>query len=117
MDEQAVMVSPKWFPAAHLDHYVASPLDMKLFATGPLFDIHKYRWINEARGSLKKGTDAYYLTSDFNYSFPENYKNDFSTIMSPDTILIERAGKVANRFYLYRLKDYHWSDDLKSSHQ
>ena len=55
------IISFRWFPAANLDYYVASPLGIKLTTMGKLSDIHEFYWINKVRGELKKDESAYFL--------------------------------------------------------
>ncbi len=47
------LMSYKWFPTANLDYYAAHPNGINAFAVGPLSDIHKYYWINEATGRFQ----------------------------------------------------------------
>lgn len=106
MGPNTVIMSHKWFPAAHLDYYIARPLDMKLYAIGPLNDIHKYAWINAKRGDLEKGTDAYFITTSRYYRDPGNlYANLFEDILPPDTINIYRGRKLARRAFFFRMKN------------
>ncbi len=66
MKPGATIISDYWFPAAHLDYYVAQPHKINLLAIGPLQDIHNYAWLNAYRQQLKKGDDAYFI-------YPSNY--------------------------------------------
>lgn len=108
MSDSAVIVSRKWFPAAHLDYYVASPLNMKLLAICPVNEIHKYAWINKIRGGLPVGTDAYYLTTSIHYREPNDfYRHFFRTIEPAATLPIYRSGKLVKNVFVFRLKDYY----------
>ncbi len=103
----AIIISNKWFPAAHLDYYVAYPLNMKLYTFGPLFDIHNFDWLNKQNGKIKKGTDAYYISPSNYSSTPDSiYKKLFSIVEAP-IIIHQYRNKVAVRnFYVYRIKNY-----------
>ncbi|MFA8300089.1 MAG: ArnT family glycosyltransferase [Hyphomicrobiales bacterium] len=102
----APIIGNKWFPLAHIDYYVARPLDMKVLALGHLVDIHKYAWITEERGGLHKGMDAWYITNSRNYTNPRSiYKSYFNSINIVDTIQIERSGKIEARAFVYLMKD------------
>ena len=98
------LVSSKWFPAAHLDHYVATPLEKKLLVLNTLDEIHKYAWINIERGGVNPGSDAYYITTDLYFKDPNDlYKADFQTIEQPDTIIIYRRNLPVKEVYIYRM--------------
>ncbi|HEY2726085.1 MAG TPA: hypothetical protein VGI61_02850, partial [Parafilimonas sp.] len=106
MQPGAVIISNKWFPAAHLDYYVAYPLHMKLYAFGPMFDIHNFAWLNKQNGTIKKGTDAYYISPSNYNSIPDSmYKKYFSAVEAP-VIIHQYRNKIAVRnFYIYRMKN------------
>ncbi|MCX6235495.1 MAG: glycosyltransferase family 39 protein [Bacteroidetes bacterium] len=106
MKKDAVIISPKWFPAAHLDYYLAYPNHINLFAVNTLEEIHKYAWINKARGGLQTGTDAYYITPDNYFRNPADlYKGMFEIIEEPDTITIYRGKIKLKEVYVYRMKN------------
>ncbi len=108
MDSNAVMISNKWFPAAHLDYYVANPMGMKLLCIGSLIDIHKYHWINNERGGFELGQDAYHLTTSTQYFEPNSkhhYKKYFRSIEAADTIKIHRKGKHVKNVFVFRMID------------
>jgi len=54
MKENALIISDYWFPAAHLDYYIAQPLHIQLMAVGKLTDIHHYAWLNKERPDCLK---------------------------------------------------------------
>ena len=106
MAVNAPFFSYRWFPAANLDYYVAHPLRRNLYAFGSLEKIHKYFWINYQRGLPVNGTDGYYITSSRDMHQPyELYGSCFDSIAPPDSIPIERGGKIAYYFFLYRMYD------------
>jgi hypothetical protein len=106
MNADAVIISAKWFPAAHLDYYVAYPNKIRLFAVNSLEEIHKYAWINKIRGGIKTGMDAYFITPDRYSRNPASlYKDMFETIEPPDTIPLYRGEKRIEEFYIYRMKN------------
>ena len=107
MKPNAIIISTKWFSAAHLDYYVARPLNMQLYAFGPLFDIHNFAWLNKQNGTIKKGADAYYISPSNYSSTPDSsYKKLFSVVEMP-VIIHQYRNKVAVRnFYVYRMKGY-----------
>ena len=107
MKPGAVLISDKWFPAAHLDYYVAHSLNMKLYAFGSLFEIHHFAWLDQVNGAIKPGTDAYYIAPSNYYSNPlQNFSHNFKTIETPIIIPEFRDGKEVRCFYVYRMKNY-----------
>jgi 4-amino-4-deoxy-L-arabinose transferase-like glycosyltransferase len=106
MQPDAVIISNKWFPAAHLDYYVAHPLNIKLYAFGPLFDIHNFAWLNKQNGSIKKGTDAYYISPSNYNSMPGSMYYKLFSLIEPPVIIHQFRNNVAVRnFYVYRMKN------------
>lgn len=96
-----------WFPAAHLDYYVARPAGMHVKAIGPLNDIHHFAWLNAKLPELKEGEDAYYIAiSNFNDPVPEAVVHSFRSVSEPVTISGFRNGGLARYFYVYRLSGF-----------
>ena len=112
-DKQTATVAPRfifsnyWFPAAHLDFYVARPLGLHLKAVGDINAIHHFAWLNEKLPELNAGEDAYYISiSNFYEPVPEAITKQFSEVSAPVSIPQKRNGKIARYFYVYRLKGY-----------
>ncbi|MCK4679399.1 MAG: glycosyltransferase family 39 protein [Bacteroidales bacterium] len=104
MKDNTVIIANKWFPAAHIDYYIATPLGIDLFAYNSISEIHKYAWINKNRGGAPIGCDAYFITTSLHFKDPnELYQNNFETIATPDTITIYRATRPAKEVYIYRM--------------
>ena len=110
-DEKQGLITPgspvityRWFPAAHLDFYVAEPAEKQLYCIGTLERIHKYHWINKIRGPLAAGSDAWYIAlSNENEDVQTKYGGMFSMIVPADTLELTRGGKVVKKAFLYRL--------------
>jgi len=105
VDDDIILLSHKWFPAAHLDYYVARPLGMKLLTIGSLDQIHKYAWINEERGGFKLGMDAYFITTSHYYKNPDYLTEYFSEIQWHQKFPILRSGKIVEYVSVYLLRD------------
>ncbi|MGN6420869.1 MAG: ArnT family glycosyltransferase [Pseudobacter sp.] len=96
-----------WFPAAHLDFYVARPLGMHVKAVGNVNDIHHFAWLNAKLPQLKEGEDAYYITiSNFNDPVPDEIIRSFKSVSEPVTLSGFRSGSLDRYFYVYRLNGY-----------
>jgi hypothetical protein len=104
MPATAPILSFRWFPAANLDYYVATPAGRKVYAIGTIERIHKYYWINCRRGDLLKGSDAYYIGLSDQFSNPDQlYGHLFDSIAPPDTIHIFRGTEKIREAYIYRM--------------
>ncbi len=105
MNGNAPIITFRWFPAGHLDYYVAKNYGKYVIASGEINDIRNYYFINKMRNGLKKGEDAYFIVSDRDYRDPEQlYGNYFSEILKPDTVRIQRGSKNVIGYYIFRLK-------------
>ncbi len=107
------MVSHKWFPAAHLDYYVARPLRIDLIGVGDLTDLHQYYWLNKSRRNLLKGDSALcVIPSNYGVNMEETYLQHFGSVDLLHTFSVARGGEVARYFLVYRLNDYQESDQV-----
>lgn len=107
MSKGAGIISYKWFPAAHIDFYVAQPLKKNVFLIGEMNDIHKYAWINKYRGGLIKGADYYHIAVTNVFKNPNELFGDYFEKIEPvDTIEVKRRGKTMRYAFFYRLRNY-----------
>jgi len=96
------LVSSKWFPAAHIDYYIASPLGIQLLTVGGIENIHKYWWINRYR-SLSPTDRIFYITTSQHFSDPSEFADHFVKATPKDTIPITRRGEVVKNLFVYEL--------------
>jgi hypothetical protein len=107
MKKDAVFISNKWFPASHIDYYIAMPLKKDVIAIGDTSDIHQYAWINKERKKLVAGDDAYCIVpSEYYIDVHAEYQQLFTSVLTPDTIWQKRSGETCRLLYVYRLKNY-----------
>ena len=105
MKESDGMIGLQWFPMANFDYYVANPLGINMYGLNSIDKIHKYQWINEYRGGLKKGCDYWFLNESSDYYAPERYlENKFDEIVPCDTIVVDRCGTPAKYIFVYMCK-------------
>jgi hypothetical protein len=105
MATTATILSHRWFPAAHLDYYVAHPRGYNLLAIGDLERIHKYAWIDRERRGLHLDSDAYFITSSRDFQDPEPlFGKYFKFIEQPEVIKIFKGSKNVENFFVYRLR-------------
>lgn len=101
------IINNKWFPAAHIDNYIAQPLHLNFIAIGKLEDIHTYHWLNQFRKPIQKGNDAYYITLSNNFTDPnEIYKDHFEKINPPVIIKQYRGGKPVRNMLVYLMEGF-----------
>jgi hypothetical protein len=103
--KNAPIISWRWFPAANIDFYIARPKGMKVLALGKFEDIHKYAWLNKARGGFQTGMDGWFICTSRDFKDPvELYGACFDTIKIVDTLSIFRSGKHVMNAFVYRMK-------------
>jgi hypothetical protein len=101
-DKKVKLIENKWFPAAHLDFYIAHPLNIDLIVPGNIEAIHKYYWINKTR-HLTKEDRVYFITSSQHYFPPEGFLNYFTGIIPKDTIQIGRNGVIVKNLFIFEM--------------
>jgi len=101
------LISNKWFPASHIDFYIAKPLHLKLFLLGKLNEIHQYYFLNKERGNISIGNDAYcIIPSNYQFDAKAEFSKIFKQIDSVTVIPQYRSGVICREFLLLRCKDY-----------
>lgn len=105
MNADAPIISNKWFPAAHIDYYVARPYDYFLITIGDIQSLHKYAWINRDRPAIRPGSDAYFITGSRDFKSPEFLLEYFEKIENPEIIRIFKGDKHVENFFVYRLRN------------
>jgi hypothetical protein len=96
------LLSDKWYPGAHIDYYISSPLNLNLIVAGSIERIHKYFWINQKRENSLPGR-IFYITDSRNYTSPEEFTGYFNDIVPKDTLQITRGKKVVKLLYIYEM--------------
>ena len=101
------IINNKWFPAAHIDHYIAEPLKLDFVAVGKLEDIHTYAWLNQHRKQLNAGDDAYFITFSNSFLNPDElYSKKFVKINKPVIVTQYRNNLPARKMLVYLLESY-----------
>lgn len=110
--KQLKIVCNKWFPAAHIEYYVAGPANTAVVGVGSINDLHHFAWLNQARTDLKKGDDALTIVpSNYSINAIEDYKRFFSSVTRLQKFSSKRNGKVCRYFEVYLLKNYQLNDE------
>lgn len=96
------LVADKWFPAAHLDYYVAKPLGIPFVVLGDTADIHHYAWLNRYRKPMVKGDTGYFISPSNSPRKAENMQPFFEKVELVDSVFQMRAGHTVRRFDVYK---------------
>ncbi|GAC1378846.1 MAG: hypothetical protein NVSMB45_00300 [Ginsengibacter sp.] len=95
-----------WFPAAHLDYYVAPLINSYVVGDGELYDIHHYAWLNNYRGSIQKGEDVLCIVpSNYPEDVQGNFLKKFQSIQKVSTFSQYRSGQICRYFSIYVLRN------------
>ena len=108
MQANAPIIVNKWFPASHIDFYLAAHTQQETYAIGPLFDLHQYYFYNLRKQKPALGSDAYYLTTSNTFK-PEDLevnKIAFGKVEAPSFIPIYRNGKICKYLLVFRLRGF-----------
>ena len=105
-DSTAILICNGWFPAAHVEHYIAEPLHMPIIALGSIDKIHQYYWWNNKVNYTNKPINAF-IVKPSNYTYAINefafLQNKLPT--SIDTLYNIRNNYLVNYFVIYYYKN------------
>jgi len=103
--ESAPILTFRWFPAANFDYYLERKVKNPVYALGTLERIHKYFWIDQFRGNLPKGSDAWYIALSDDYGNPVAlYGELFTSIVASDTLYLTRGSDTIRKAFVFRMK-------------
>ena len=108
MPPGAPIIVSKWFPAAHIDFYIASLTKQQTIGLGGVSDLHQYYWTNKYKHPLKSGDGAYYIVPSnlFDYKVLDKINNCFTSYEMPMVIECIRNGLICKHVYVFRLRGY-----------
>lgn len=107
------IVCNKWFPAAHIDYYVARNNNTTVTGVGFLTDLHQYAWLNHMRGGLITGHDALCIVpSNYPVNMRDTYGAYFNNIVLLKKFVCKRSKITARYFNVYLLKGYKCNDEV-----
>ncbi len=113
MSADAPILTFRYFPASFYDYYFAYDKGINVLVPASPDKAHNYIWINEQRGGMKAGDDAYCLVVSNWYSDPAaDHGPYFNTIEGPETFEITRSGVVVRYGLVYRLRGYKGNYDF-----
>lgn len=94
MPPGAALLATRWFPAAHLDYYVAGPAGTVVKTTGPTEKTHKYEEITALRGGIDPHEPMYYIQSN-------RYPQTLHGTVPLDTVIIYRRKKPVLQYIIH----------------
>lgn len=108
MPSGAPIIVTSWFPAAHIDFYIASKTKQQTIGIGNILNLHQYYWTNKYKQQLKNGDSAYYIVPSnlFTYKNLNEVTNEFIECEKPFIIFQFRSGVLCKKVYIFRLKGY-----------
>ena len=100
------IICPAWFPAAHIDEYVAHNSTSLLFGAGPISKLHEYQWINKKRGGIPdKDSMLNIMPSNYYFDINNTYGKYFKKIEVLTIVPQYRNGVLTRNFFIYLLTD------------
>ncbi|NLA15342.1 MAG: glycosyltransferase family 39 protein [Bacteroidales bacterium] len=96
MPPRAALLATRWFPAAHLDYYVAKPAGTVVKTTGTTERTHKYEEITALRGGIAPNEPLYYIQSN-------RYPQTLHGAVPIDTVFIYRCKKPVLQYIIHRV--------------
>lgn len=108
MKAGAPLIVYQWFPAAHIDFYLAASTQQQTYGIGPLVNLHQYYFYNLNKKQPVRGSDAYYLSPSNTFTAEELKVNlrYFQKIEVPTSIPIYRNGRPCKYLLVYRLRGF-----------
>jgi Dolichyl-phosphate-mannose-protein mannosyltransferase len=108
MPLSAPIIVTNWFPAAHIDFYIATKTKQQTLGIGDILSLHQYYWMNQYKKQLKNGDSAYFIVPSnlFNYKTFDAVNNNFMSYDMPLDVSQFRSGIICKQLYVFRLKGY-----------
>jgi hypothetical protein len=101
------IVANKWFPASHLEFYVAKPFNSYVIGKGSLNELHHFVWLNNYRPALQLNENALSIVPSNVTSDPVVfYKSSFNKITLLNTFTEYRSNVVCRYFKVYLLEGF-----------
>jgi hypothetical protein len=109
------IVCNKWFPASHIEYYVARASKNDVVGVGNLNDLHQFVWLNHYQDKLAIGQDALCIIPS---NYPEDVQQTYGAYFAGESPIhiftATRGKKVARYFYVYLLKGYKGNDEART---
>ena len=108
MPYNAPIIVTNWFPAGHIDFYIASKTKQQTIGMSNILSLHQYYWMNKYKKQLKNGDSAYFIVPSnlFNYKTFDELTNSFMSYEMPLVVNQFRGGLICKQLYIFRFKGY-----------
>jgi hypothetical protein len=104
VNEDSRIVITKWFPGAHLEHYVAQGAGITVWPVGDTASLHHYAFIKHHLPAPKPEANHYYITTSHFFIDPQKNTSFSSHTLHSIIPVFKGARHVENVFvYLVRL--------------
>ncbi len=101
--KNAQVLFSKWFPGAHIAHYVAEPNDVDYFGIGSLNALHHFSFINEQKQSPSVNDWHFYITTSHFFQDPEK-NEDFLQFQLIEKFPVYKRSKIVEYVFIYRVR-------------
>ena len=99
--DRTALISPGWFPAAHLDHYLSAPSGCRTYALGSLAAVHKFAWVHGEWGTPSDSDRFFLVTDSRNFPRADAWREDhFPEIPWRTAGTIDRGGKPVKALFV-----------------
>jgi hypothetical protein len=102
IQKDSPIIITRWFPGAHIDHYIATGSGSEVRALGDLDNLHKYVWIENGKVPLRMWSEAFFITTSHLYTDPMTQKLLTQQELLA-TIPIYKNGAVVEYFFVYKV--------------
>jgi hypothetical protein len=108
MAEGAPIIVTKWFPAAHIDFYLAAKTKQQTIGVGPVVDLHQYYLSNKYKVQLKPGDAAYLVVPSnlYDQQVLNELDKSFESRDSLVSIPLFRSGALCKYLYVTRYRGF-----------
>ncbi len=107
------IVSNKWYPAAHIEYYVATPIQRPVLGVGNAEHLHHYAWLNRLRPRLEAGDSALCIVpSNYPMIMENTFLQSFESAYLLKNFYSYRSGLMSRYFTVYLLIGYKKNDQV-----
>jgi hypothetical protein len=101
------IVANKWFPASHIEYYVAKRSNSYVIGLGSLYALHHFAWLNKYRPSLHLNESALCIVPSNVSSDPVAlYNTSFNKVTLLNTFTEYRGNAICRYFKVYLLEGF-----------
>jgi 4-amino-4-deoxy-L-arabinose transferase-like glycosyltransferase len=105
MPVRAPIIITKWYPASHIDFYMAHLTNQVTIGMGDITDLHQYFWTNRYKKALKTGDSTYYLvpSNEFDSKELNRVVGHFKSYSLSASLPQYRNGVLCRELYVFKM--------------